>query len=651
MMLRRARRSAALFLAVSLAVAGLAPAGLVPAVLAAEYEMDTMATYRVEPDERRVLVDVEVAFTNTTPDPDGQFSVFEEIKLAIHDDATEVSASDEEGELEVAVEIESDVRVASVQLREDLRYEETAELTVSWTLPDSEDPQLRVRPSLVIFPAWGFGTSAEVQVVVPSGYEVRVDGDSLTVSDDGALVSGEIEDPTQWLALVTAIQPAEYTDVETSIPLEGGTADLRVRAFADDEAWAERIRSLLEDALPRLEEAIGLPYPRIGQLVITEAATGTPDGFGTEPTNGTEIVIAFDQPDFTVLHQVAHVWISPELVEARWIREGLASHFAAAVAEPMEVSLPYAPGERAAERAEAAFPLDSWSSDAGTDGEAYGYAASWAFVDELARAVGADAVTAVLGRVRASVGPYQSADVDVEPVNGEDVPATPLTTRAFLDHLETVTGERLDQAFAETVLTEADVALLPARAAARDAFDALVEAGGSWPAPDPVLGAMTAWEFAEAQRLIDEAAGWLERRDALLERMSSAGLSAPERLRQAYRSYGGGPEAVDELEAEQAVVEAYTETAAEVNAEHSFLERVGLIGGEDPAMQLNLANGRFAEGDLRGALEAVTEAQRILNAAETGGIVRIASALLVAVFLLGLAVLLVRRRASYTPRP
>ncbi|MGZ8563428.1 MAG: hypothetical protein ACXWWU_07390, partial [Candidatus Limnocylindria bacterium] len=230
-------------------------------------------------------------------------------------------------------------------------------------------------------------------------------------------------------------------------------------------------------------------------------------------------------------------------------------------------------------------------------------------------------------------------------------PASSLTTRSFLDQLETVSGQSVSDAFAERVLTEGDIALLPERAEARSAFDDLVVAGGSWQAPDPVLGAMTAWQFADARAQIEDAAVWLERRDDLLADMEAVGLSAPDRLRQAYRTHGGGPEAVDELEAEQAVVDAYTTTAAEVNGERSFVQRVGLIGGPDPEAELNLANGRFAEGDLRGAIEAVTEAQRIVASAETSGIVRIASAILVIVLVLALAVLLVRRRTSYTAPP
>ncbi|MEJ7802890.1 MAG: hypothetical protein WKH68_05885, partial [Candidatus Limnocylindria bacterium] len=137
----------------------------------------------------------------------------------------------------------------------------------------------------------------------------------------------------------------------------------------------------------------------------------------------------------------------------------------------------------------------------------------------------------------------------------------------------------------------------------------------------------------------------------LLADMQSAGLSAPERLQLAYRSFGGGAEAQAELDAQRAVADAYAVTAADLNGARSFLERVGLIGGPDPSDQLRLANGRFADGDLRGSVEAISEAQRILASAESGGMVRLVSAAFVGLVLVALAVLLFRRRAAYTSAP
>lgn len=628
-------------------VFSLLPGGPQP-VRAAEYTLESQATYDVEPAEGRIEVSIGLTFTNTTPDPAGQFSVFSELKLAVHDAAQDVVASDEEGELEVSVAVEDDVNVATVELRDDLRYEEAVALDVGYTLPDGEDPRLRVRPSVVVFPAWSFGTSGEVSVTIPTGYELRVDGDTLS-EEGGRLVSGPIENPGEWLALVTAVRPAEYIQSEATVPLNGGTADLVVRAFADDEAWADRTLTLVTEALPLLEEEIGLPYPRIGQLILTETVAVDTTGFAEAGAGGNEILVAFDQPSFTVLHQVAHVWLAPSLIESRWIREGLASHVAQAAAGAVEAEPPYDPAAEAQERAADALPLDTWGASGPTETEAYGYAASWAFIDELEEVAGREALHGVLARVAASIGPYESAEIEPEPpAEGGGTPATPLTTRAFLDHLETLSDADLAPLFAERVLTEADRALLEPRAEARAAFDRLVAAADSWGAPDPVRGAMNAWSFDDATAQIAVAADWLDERDALLAELKRHGLAAPERLKQAYRAYGGGPEAVNELEAERVVVEEYAEAAGEVHAERSLLARIGLVGGPDPDAQLTQAAGRFAEGDLRGAVESIAEARRLVAAADTGGIVRLVSAALLVLVLAGVAVVLFRRRATYT---
>ena len=645
------RRLATIALLAAVLAVTAVPAGPARPVAAAEYTLETSAAYDVRPEEGEIGVTVQITFTNTTPDPAGRFSVFDEILIAVHDGADGVTASDDDGALDVTVAVDDDgVNVATVDLREGVRFEESVDLELEYTLLDGDDPQLRVRPSLVVFPAWSFGTASQVSVAIPTGYDVRIDGDELTESDDG-LVSGPIENPAAWLALVTATRPVDYTTFDATVPLGGGTADLQVRAFSDDEAWGERVLSLVERALPLLEEDIGLPYPRVGELVLIESVASNASGFAETATTGTEILVAFDQPDFTALHQVAHVWISPALVEARWLREGLASSTAEHVASQLDVPPPYAPAEEAAERVDAAFALDSWGATADPAAEGYGHAAAWAFVSELGETVGADAIRTVLVRVASSIGPYAETEVDAEPPAGAGAPEAPLTTRSFLDHLEAVSGMDLAVPFSERVLTEADIALLPARAEARAAFDDLVARADGWGAPDPIRGAMTEWRFDEAQAQIAEAVDWLGARDELLVQMEAAGLSAPDRLQQAYRSFGGGAEAQAELDAQRAVVDAYSSTAADLNAARTFLERVGLIGGPEPSEQLALANGRFADGDLRGAVEAISEAQRILASAEGGGLVRLISAALVVLILAALAVVLFRRRAAYTAAP
>lgn len=614
---------------------------------AAEYELDSVARYDVHPAERDVAVTVSIEFTNTTPDPDGRFSVFDELRLAIHDEPADVVATDGSGELDVEVDETAGVTVATIDLRDGVRYEESVEVELGYRIVNGA-ADARIGPQLVSFPAWGFGTSSEVDITIPPGFDVRVDGDALTMDGNGTLTSGPIEDPTAWLALVTALGPAEFTELDASVTLDGATAGIVVRAFADDPEWAEATRDVIVRALPLLERAIGIPYPLAGHLVVTQ---GPGEGVGFEPVpSPSEIIVAHDQPPFTLVHQLAHLWISEPLVQARWIAEGLASDHAARVADELGIAVPYDPADEAERLADSAEPLDAWTITSDSAVDAYGHARAWQLVSDLRAEVGEDAIAAVLARTVASIGPYEGPDTGT-PAAPQTTPRHPLTSRTFLDQLEAVTEADLAPRFEAAVFSDADGALLPARAAARDAFDALVEAADGWGTPDAVRAAMTEWRFDDAARLIDAADAWLRRRDVLAAEMERAGLSRPDRLIQAYRAYGGGPEAVDELEAEMAVVDAYAAAADRVNQPRSFLARLGLVGGADPAAELDRASGLFADGDLRGAVASIEQAQRLADTAETSGLARVAILGLLLVGMAVVAVVVFRRRASYTAAP
>jgi hypothetical protein len=653
------RRLPAALLAAWLLVA-LGPAGLgLPGphlARAAEYTLATVASYDVQPDKERIAVAVDVTFTNTTPNPAGQFSVFEVIDLGIHNGATNVAARDSRGAMRVTVATRNGVNVASVRPRAPVRYKQKVTFRLTYILPDGAGPDVRVRPSAVVFPAWSFGTSGKVTVSLPVDYEVKVDGDELTAAEDGAtrrLESGAVADPTSWLARVIAVRPASYTTLNAGVVLSSGTVDLQVRAWSDDPSWGEETLALLSDALPLLEEQIGLDYPRVGPLVVVEVVPDVPDALSEQPLGEGEIAVAFNQPDFTTLHQVAHVWISEQLAGDRWIREGFASQAAAAVAPQLKVALPYDPDTRLDELPEGvAFPLISWGAgEATAQQDAFGYAASWALAERLAAAVGPDGLRLAWRRIATGVGAYEPVGDEVAEPSGQ--PTTPVDTRRLLDQLEAVSGVELGEEFASHVFDEAAAAELPLRAAARDALEQLLVAAGDWGAPDPVIADLADWRFDVAQVAMAQAQTWLDGRDELLAAIERAGLMTPDRLRDRYRTAGGGADAQDELDAEAAVVAGYADVRAMLSRTPSVVERVGLLGGEAPSSHLAVAATLFAEGDLRGAAEEVDAARARLGGAAADGLVRVISAAAVLAVLLGLTIVVARRRRArgYTARP
>jgi hypothetical protein len=636
-----------LAVAISVALLGLP---LIPPSLAnaAEYEMATVADYVADPTAGTISVSVAVSFTNTLPNPPGQVSAFNHVDLAIQDGASMVVARDGAGPLQVGVNTQNGVLMAAVATRARVLYNATVSFTLTYRLADGAAPDLHVRPGVVKFPAWGFGTSSQVTVRLPAGYDANAEGDAMLTSEDGAnvvLTSDPIPDPGRWLALITAILPRDYVTQSASVPLSSGTVDLQVRAWSDDPAWGEQTLSLLVEALPMLEEAIALPYPRVGPLVVSEAAGGE-SSTGPLSSSDAEIQVAFDRSPFTLLHQAAHIWISDQLAADRWTREGLASHYAALVASRLGVEPPYDPATRASGLAADAEPLIDWVGRAGTSADAYGYAASWAVVERIAGAVGEPRLTLVLRRVVAGLSAYDPTEPGSDATDGTPYP--PVDTRRLLDQLAAVSNVDVSGSFREAVFGPDATDELAQRDAARGAYLRLRTAAGDWGAPDSVRAAMSEWRFDEAQAAIREASAWLGQRDAFIAKLSAAGLVPPDRLRDRYLAAGGGAEASAELEAEEALVDAYIAMRKRTLAGRAPLEAVGLFLAGDPKLLLAEAADQFAQGDLRASAGALDRLGLQLDRAPSDGAVRLAAAgVLLALIGLGVAVTLRRRSGSH----
>lgn len=636
-------RSAAAIAAVATVLAALA----VPArpVAAGEYDMVTVAVYEVDPAAGEVAVTVDIEFTNTFAAPAGQVSVFEVIRVGIHDHAAGVTASDTTGALPVTTAVEAGVNVATIQLRSRVEEGQTATLTLGYHLRDGEDPGIRIGLHLVSFPAWGFGTASQVTVDLPAEFEVRVDGDPMqarVVGDRTLLDSGTIGDPTHWLAQVGAIREPAYVTRRRAVPLAGGTVDLHVRAWADDREWGTATMDLLVAVLPGLESTFGLPYPGQGPLVVSEAVSG--GGLDEQPTNG-EIMVGFAEPPFTILHQVAHVWAGDELATDRWILEGLASWAAQRVAADVDVELPHDPTTVAANLATSAFPLADWSAEArDAEARAWAYAASWSLTNQAAEMAGDDAIRLALTRIVAGLDGYDPLSEVADPDSGE--PGVAVDSRRYLDHLGAVTAAPVVEALAGAVLGDATQAELAARAEARTEYDALLVAAGDWGAPDPVRAAMVEWLFADARAAIPTAAEWLVGRDVLLREITDAGLVAPDRLGAAYRLHGGGAEAWAEIEAERAIVQAHAAVAATIGTGLGPMARIGLWGGPSPEERLAAATTAFAGGDLRAAADLLADLDRDLTTATAVGLVRLLSAVVVLASAILIGVIAIRRRRA-----
>jgi hypothetical protein len=652
---RASRRLTVTAVAAAVVAAGVAGMTLsVGQAVAADYALTTQAAYVVDPEAGTISVTVDIEFTNTFPAPAGQVSVYQNLRLAIHDHAAAVSAHDGTGALTVAAAVSDGVNVATVTFRSPVEYQQTAQLALEYELRDGDDPAIRIGPHLVTFPAWGFGTASAVTVDVPADFEVRYDGDPLratTEADRAVLESGPIADPSRWLAHIGATRDPVYATLQRAVALTGGTADLQVRHWADDPEWGAATMELLVQALPRLEAVFGLPYPGQGPLVVTESVTG--GGLDSEPVDG-EVVVGFTEPPFTLLHQAAHVWANDALAGDRWIVEGLASWAAGRVSTELELVLPYDPVAVAASLEGEPFPLAEWSAENhSAEDDAWGYAMAWSLTDAVAQMAGEDDFRLVLRRMASGLDGYDPLTAEapgVEAATG----ARAVDSRGYLDHLDAVTDEPVVAALAAAVLGAGAEAELTAREAARTAFYALKESAGDWGDPDPVRSAMVEWRFADAQVEITAAGEWLVERNRLLAEIEDADLAAPDRLAAAYRAHGGGTLAWAEIDAERAIVIAHVQAASSIADGLGPIDWVGMLIGPGPEERLAAAATAFAAGDLRAAADRLASLNQDLNTATAAGLVRILGVIVaVGSAALVLSVAIRRRRVAtdYTPDP
>lgn len=638
---------------------GLVP-GLTPApVLAARPDLTMVgdATYDVLPEEARVAVSVRLTATNHLRDTVARRFFFRTGLLTVPPGASAFAISGGSGTPKVAVRTRAATYTTlRIDFGANLAAGRSTTLHLTFDLRDvggAPDRPLRISPSLVTFSAWAFATpdtpGAAVAVRLPTGYSVDIGRGPLTgpepdTADREIWISGSLDEPLEFIADVAADRPADYVETSRTVDLVERPATILLRAWPDDPAWRDRIGTLVDEALPRLERDIGLPWPIDGSLAIHEALVRGTGGYaGLFDPAERRIEVAYAAPDIVVLHELAHAWFNGRLVADRWVAEAFASYYADRVATELgldtELPLPAVidPSDPAA------IPLNEWGAS-GTEAvatEAYAYAAS----AELASAIAERAGPTALQEVWAAAA-GQGAD-------GAPAAASP-DWRGLLDLLESTTGEDFTDLWAEWVARPADAALLAARAAARDHEAATAAAAGAWQLPPSIGDALRAWQFDEADALLTAADDVLARRDTLEAAADRAALVLPPTLREAFEGAGGPEAAATEVAAAQRTVDAIvTARAAEPTGTgigQRFLVAVGLLL-EQPEIQLSAAEAALTTGSLDIARSAAENAERAWSNAEGVGRSRIVSLVLLAVALALLVGLLrqARRRQAAAP--
>jgi hypothetical protein len=643
--------AAALLLAV--AALGSAP---VPPVVAAEDELfiETSSSYTLDPAAAAVHVVVDVTATNRKPNlvqqtPTGTRTTryfYDGVLLVIHSEAVSVKARAGKSALTVRVSQKEGYAVAEVRFRQDLFFGQSTKFTLTYDLPGGaprSDSDIRVGSAFATFYAWAFGNRGSVLIRVPAGFDVETTGSPLVESvADGVrtLTATAISGVPDWYAIVVADRHDALTTDRLDLP---GGEHLVIRAWPEDAEWLSRVSDLLRVGLPALVDEIGLDWPVEGDIEVAEVHTPLLEGYsGVFYTNRDLIEISEDLDELTIIHEASHAWFNADLFVGRWIDEGLADEYASRVLDAVSVGglepEPLTPDSDGAVR------LNEWThpgriADAETDArETFGYEASWTVVRDLVHDIGEDRMRAVFSAADARQVAYVGA--------GEPETVTiPNDWRRFLDLLEEAGGSTdADRLFRRWVVTPDQLPQLDARASAREAYKALVEAGDGWMPGFAVRDPLGRWQFAEATKEIAAADGVLDVRDEIGGIASELEVAPPASLRAAYE---GAQESLDDARAladeQLAAARSVLDAAHDVAAERDVFTSLGLIG-EDPAAALAVAEAAFSSGDTDAASDDATAIRALIDGADDAGRTRALAGGGVAVAAGGVVVALAMRR-------
>jgi hypothetical protein len=664
---RRTRRLAwphvlaALVIAVGVLGAPVGPAAP-PPVLAATPDLTIVgkARYDVQPDQQRVRVIVDLTMRNRLKDTSTRRFYFDEAFLAVPATASSFSL-DWKGSGNPRVSVNrrtDDATILRLRFGARLFSGKSATYRLTFYLKDpggQATRELRVGEALVSFPVWAYASDetpgASTTVVFPPGYDVVVEAGSIPepeIDEQGRTIfrSGTLEKPLEFFAYLVADKPTEFVETALAPTVLGEPAEVLIRAWPDDPAWAERVSGLVVGALPALGEHIGLPWTHDEPLVVEEALSRTTGGYAGlfDPTGG-RVEIAYYAGDLVVLHEAAHAWFNGALLADRWANEAFASYYAAAVAQDLDLTV--APdtltddspkGEADAE----ILDLNAWgpvgSVDAATEDQAY--AAAYDLAVLIAERAGEDGLRDVWAAAADGVGGYQPDWGVTERMEG--VP----DWRGLLDLLEEPGTATYDDLWREWVARPEDLPLLDARATARERLAEVAELAGDWRLPRPIRDAMRAWQFDDATILLDGAATVLAGRDEVAAAAAAAGLTPSDTLEVAFEDDDGFADATTDIDSQLEVLDRYQQAVALRPTEPSPLMALGLWG-TDPDGALDAAADAYESGDLAAAATSADTAAAVWSDAERVGTGRAASLLLLilaAIIAITMLAMSIRRR-------
>jgi hypothetical protein len=190
----------------------------------------------------------------------------------------------------------------------------------------SPDDPTRIEDGYAHFCYWGMDSdTGTTRAVLPPGWEPvgRNPDVAIERTDDGVVLKAKREkEPSAFIYCLEAVD-VDRLD-QTYVTGEAGKSLIVIEGWPNDAAWAEDMRQVAAEVLPRLEALMGTTMPG-GELRVREVATqARPFVYGDlRPVDGV-LGMGEDADARRFLpSRLARMWIDPAHFTDRWLAEGL----------------------------------------------------------------------------------------------------------------------------------------------------------------------------------------------------------------------------------------------------------------------------------------------------------------------------------------
>jgi hypothetical protein len=391
----------------------------------------------------------------------------------------------------------------AILFRRQLVYKQKIKIELDYVIENAHPP-FYVSENVVSIPAyeieyrdWVYAGS--LQVDFPADFDIELDNELCSVSREASVARAVCPEgvSSQWVGsnfFIEATREAEERELLSDpVAMQEQDIRIRVRYVEGEEAWAQKVVSVLTKALPVLEDVMGFPYQGSGEIEVIRSQFSETEGYDGLYEDADTVGILPSATRGTIVHEGAHLWSWP--FESVWLKEGWAEWSAREAMRRLKMD-PQENEYKMPRRDKIKMPLQDWEhvglqTDEDEDVELYGYAKSYDTIKRLVKLAGLPRVQEVNRSFAESV---------------EEDDALQADSYAYLELLLQRTknrkaARRLRKLWTARVLNKQGKALL----AKRDdmwkpvrALEARIEPLG-WATPQSLLEDMLFWRYYSAR--------------------------------------------------------------------------------------------------------------------------------------------------------